>query len=155
MTHEPKGRKHGVNTRERSEEYTRRWPEILKRLEELKSITGLARELGISYATCDALLKRRGVDVSQYKPGSGWHIRQRAVSAGQEVEADQAAPVAAAIALPPASSTANVSRAIVRLAGGGLVTLEVSGIDLFQISDEDLAFITGLHDLISRHARKE
>lgn len=67
-TPEPRGR-----YATRTEEYNRRWPEILQKLEELGNIPGLARYLGINYATCQGLLQRRGVDVKKYQIGRGRH----------------------------------------------------------------------------------
>jgi hypothetical protein len=57
----------------RTAEYDRKWPEILKRLEELGNIGLMAKELGVTYASFQPLLIRRGVDVKKYMVGGSGH----------------------------------------------------------------------------------
>lgn len=79
-------------------EYDRRFPEILKRLEELDNIGLLAKELGVTYASLQGALKKRGVDVRKYMHGKHgtWHKK--------EVPAQPASAAPAASALDPMKS---------------------------------------------------
>lgn len=60
-------RVHGGRSRMRKAKYDDNWPQILQRLDELGSIGALAREMGITYSTCQGILSKRGVDVEKYK----------------------------------------------------------------------------------------
>jgi len=87
------GRKHSPQSR--AAEYDRQWPEILKRLEEIGNIGLLAKELGVSYSSCQPMLRRRGVDVKKYMIGGSGY--KKAPTAGARTPGQRIAEVAGSI----------------------------------------------------------